>query len=261
MSGLSISLPSGLFLGDPSTAHQARLGELPLTVLVGVTGVGKSTALASLRGADARARVLPDRRELTDHLILAPLAGRPVADRAERFALTARYRAQHPGGMAHALGTLGADTEVWGERPLFDGLRGREEVEYAARTFPAWRFVALHAPDVVRVRRLLGRGDAFDRLEAGAGPGGALRAELEALPGVAAVLTPAELDTLAALEGEGHPAAEILAKTRIVVSEREHYDPEAAKLFLSTLPPARALVLDTVALSPEQVAAAIRDWA
>lgn len=257
-------LPPGLHLGAPNAAREAWLGELPLTVLVGVTGVGKSTALAALRAADPGARVLPDRREITDHVILAPLAGGPVTDRAERFALTARYRAQHPGGMAHALGTLSADTAVWGERPLFDGLRGREEVEYAARHWPAWRFVALHAPDVVRVRRLLGRADAFDRLAPASGtgsrPGSSLRTELEALPGVGAVLTPPELDSLAALEGEGHPPADILAKTRIVATEREHYDPEAARAFLETLSPARALILDTVALSPGQVAAAIRSW-
>lgn len=262
MSGtLPAPLPPGLHLGASGTSRGVPLGEWPLTVLVGVTGVGKSTALAALRAADPAARMLPDRREITDHVILAPLAGRPVTDRAERFALTARYRAQHPGGMAHALGTLGADPGVWGARPLFDGLRGREEVEHAARHFPAWRFVALHAPDAERVRRLLGRADAFDRLEAGSGPAGTLRAALEALPGVAAVLTPADLDALAALEGEGHPPADIVAKTRIVVTERRHYDPEAARAFLQTLPPARALLLDTVALSPAQVAAAVQAWA
>ncbi|MBB5235144.1 AAA family ATPase [Deinococcus budaensis] len=250
-------LPPGLHPGAPRTAREVPLGEWPLTVLVGVTGVGKSTALAALRAADPAARALPDRREITDHVMLAP---GPITDRAERFARTARYRAQHPGGMAHALGTLSADTAVWGERLLFDGLRGWEEVEHAARHFPAWRFVALHAPDAERVRRLLGRADAFDRVTAGHRSGGVLRAELGALPGVAAVLTPAELDALAALEGQGHPPADILAKTRIVVTEREHYDPQAAWSFLQTLPPARALLLDTVALAPEQVAAAVGAW-
>ncbi|MEF2279698.1 ATPase [Deinococcus sp. YIM 134068] len=244
---------------SPRGPHERRLAELPLTVLVGVTGVGKSTALAALTAADPAARVLPDRREITDHAMILPLAGGPVADRAERFRLTALYRERHPGGMAHALGGLTADTSYWGERPIFDGLRGLEEVRHAAERFPLWRFVALNAPDAVRVRRLLGRGDAFDRVAVQ--EGGDLREQLAALSGVEAVFTPAELDDLAALTGEGHTPADLLAKTRIVVTERAHYDPDAASAFLLTLPPTRALILDTVKLSPEQVADAIREWA
>lgn len=249
-----------LHTSSPQAPTEVSLARLPLTVLVGVTGVGKSSALAALQAADPTARVLPNRREITDEVILLPLAGGPVRDRAERFRLTARYREQHPGGMAYALGTLTADTRFWGERPLFDGLRGQEEVEYAARHFSAWRFVALLAPDPVRVRRLLGRADAFDRVE-GQAQGTSLRRDLAALPGAAQVFTPGELDDLAALAAEGFAPEDILAKTRIVVTERQHYDPDAAAAFLRTLPPQRALILDTVALSPEEVAAAIREWA
>ncbi|WP_216325355.1 AAA family ATPase [Deinococcus aestuarii] len=244
----------------PRPPHERLLAELPLTVLVGVTGVGKSTALAALGEANPGLRVLPDRRMVTDHAVIAPLAGGPVSDRAERFRLTALYRERHPGGMAHALGTLSADTRHWGERPLFDGLRGLEEVRHAAEHFPRWRFVALVAPDVVRVRRLLGRADSFDRA-AGGEAGKDLRADLATLPGAAAVFTPAELDGLAALVAEGHSPADLLARVRIVVTERAHYDPDAASAFLGTLPPSRALVLDTVALSPAQVAQAVRSWA
>ncbi|WP_102125706.1 ATPase [Deinococcus planocerae] len=243
----------------PHSPHERPLAELPLTVLVGVTGVGKSTALAALMEADPGARVLPDRRELTDHVVILPLAGGPVGDRAERFRLTALYRERHPGGMAHALGTLSADTRHWGKRPLFDGLRGLEEVRHAAEHFPRWRFVALNAPDPVRVRRLLGRADAFDRV-AGSGAGADLRASLAALPGAGAVFTPAEFGGLAALAEEGHAPADILAKVRIVVTERAHYDPDAASAFLRTLPPSHALILDTVALTPAQVAQAVRAW-
>lgn len=256
---MSGALPH-LHPGSPRGPHESHLADLPLTVLVGVTGVGKSSALAALRQADPAARVLPDRRQVTDEIMILPLAGRPVTDRAERFALTARYRQAHPGGMAHALGSLSLETAYWGGRPMFDGLRGLEEVEYAATTFPAWRFVALNAPDLVRVRRLLGRADAFDRL---GGQGGivTLRAELDRLPGVETVFAPHELGALAALEAEGHAPADILAKTGIVVTERQHYDPGVASAFLRTLPDRRALVLDTVALSPAQVAGAIREWA
>ena len=51
--------------------------------------------------------------------------------------------------MAQALGSLLVDVSHWGEAPVFDGLRGLDEVRYAAHAFPAWRFVALGAPDAV----------------------------------------------------------------------------------------------------------------
>lgn len=246
----------------PTAPHERRLSQLPLTVLVGVTGVGKSTALAALTGADAGVRVLPDRREVTDAVMILPLAGAPVRDREERFRLTAQYRQTHPGGMAQALGSLLADTGHWGVAPVFDGLRGLDEVSYAAQSFPAWRFVALGAPDAVRVRRLLGRADTFDQV--GGGQGGSeatLRESLADLKGAAEVFTPEELDALADLPAQGFAPGDVLAKVKIVVSERRNYDPAAAEAFLRTLPPERALVLDTVALDPAAVAQAVRAWA
>ncbi|GGK93683.1 ATPase [Deinococcus radiotolerans] len=260
MSAAASALPFLRASGAPPAEFERPLSDLPLTVLVGVTGVGKSTALAALTGTDAGMRVLPDRREVTDTVMILPATGgAPVRDREDRFRLTAAYRDAHPGGMAQALGSLLADVRHWGEAPVFDGLRGLEEVRFAAQAFPAWRFVALGAPDAVRVRRLLGRADAFDQV--GAGGGGALREDLGALTGVDAVFTPAELDDLAALAQAGFAPADVLAKVKIVVSERRNYDPVAAEAFLRTLPPARALVLDTVALDPAGVAAAVRAWA
>ena len=260
MSASPAALPFLRAPGAPPAASERSLAELPLTVLVGVTGVGKSTALAALTGSDAGMRVLPDRREVTDAVMILPATGGvPVRDSEARFRLTAAYRQSHPGGMAQALGSLLADVSHWGEAPVFDGLRGLEEVQYAAATFPAWRFVALGAPDAVRVRRLLGRADAFDQV--GTGGGGALREDLAGLTGVEAVFTPAELDDLAALPQAGFAPADVLAKVKIVVSERRNYDPAAAEAFLRTLQPARALVLDTVTLDPAGVAAAVQAWA
>ncbi|UBV43988.1 ATPase [Deinococcus taeanensis] len=257
--GVTVSLPFLRADAAPPAAHERFLADLPLTVLVGVTGVGKSTALAALTGADPGMRVLPDRREVTDAVMILPVAGAAVRDREERFRLTARYREAHPGGMAQALGSLVADVRHWGQTPVFDGLRGLDEVAFAARNFPAWRFVALGAPDVVRVRRLLGRADAFDQVRTA--EAGDLRSALAALPGAGEVFTPAELEVLAALPAAGFSPADVLAKVKIVVSERRNYDPGAAEAFLHTLPGARALVLDTVVLNPEGVAGAVRTWA
>lgn len=254
--GLSLSVPSAPETAAPNAAASwFPLSEQPLLVLVGVTGVGKSTALGVLSGL----KLLPDRREVTDVVMIRPQAGRAVTDREERFALTARYRETHPGGMAQALGALHADPALWSGPLVFDGLRGQEETEYAARHFPAWRFVSLHAPDLLRVRRLLGRADRFDAVSAG-GRETDLRRALEAVPAAAQVFTPAELDELATLQQAGFTPDDVLAKTRIVVSERQHYDPQAARAVLSALPADRHLDLDTAALSPQQVAERITAW-
>jgi energy-coupling factor transporter ATP-binding protein EcfA2 len=247
------SLPG---LSPVSAAGWLPLASQPLTVLVGVTGVGKSTALAALNGL----KLLPDRREVTDAVMILPLAGGPVADREERFALTARYRLEHPGGMAQALGSLCADPQLWSGPLVFDGLRGQDEVHFAARHFPLWRFVSLHAPDSVRVRRLLGRGDSFDSVSSATGESGNLRRALEHLGGATQIFTPAELDELAALETTGLSSADILSKTRIVLSERQHYDPAAARTVLSPLAAERHLELDTHLLSPQAVASQIAAW-
>ena len=81
-----------------------------LLILVGLTGTGKTTAVNALRGQGCRFLLLPNRRDLTDRLIIAHLQQRdgvpvaPVPDRTQRFAYTRRYRELYPGGMAYAVG-------------------------------------------------------------------------------------------------------------------------------------------------------------
>lgn len=244
--------------GLPLVGHETRLGDLALTVLVGVTGVGKSTALNALGSG---VRILPDRREITDAVMILPLTGQHVTDREERFRLTALYRQQHPGGMAEALGSLVADTHFWGRYPVFDGLRGLDEVRYAAQTFPDWRFIALNASDVVRVQRLLGRADQFDKISSTTDIDHSdLLSSLKTLQADQEIFDEAELQQLAALAHQGHSTADILAKTKIVITERRNYDPAAADSFLARLSPQRALRLDTVDLTPPEVAQIIQEW-
>ncbi len=240
--------------GWRSVAH------LPLLILVGVTGVGKSTTLALLEAAEPPVRQLPDRRTLADQLITKVQldAGEPVravTDRAERFDYTRRYREQNPGGLAQALSQLWIDPARWPQPLCFDGLRGAEEVGFAAAHLPAARFAVLDAPDVVRVERLLGRGDRFDRLAAT--PLSANPAALPGLdvPGVDALFTPEEQARLAALVAQGNVSADDLrAKVAIVVTERQNYDPAAAIAALQRLAPARTVVVDTTRFTPEQAA-------
>jgi hypothetical protein len=242
-----------------STPWQA-LRDLPLVIVVGVTGVGKSTTLAGLETAGVRLSLLPDRRFITDKVMIEPLGGSLVTDREQRFALTAHYRAQHPGGMAHALTTMAVHRDVLRHQLVFDGLRGIEEVEYAAENLPLARFLLLDAPDIVRVQRLLGRGDGFDLVSMDLSPGAELLSRLRSIGGINSVFSSIDLRLLAVLETGDVPADDIVAKTKIVVSERRNYDPRAAYEFLANLPSSRALLVDTVSKNTQQIVTIIKDW-
>lgn len=245
----------------------------PLLILVGVTGVGKSTLLAQPTIIALGLVMLPDRRELTDRLIIPAMqlqTGEPIApvtDRRRRFAYTRAYRERYPGGMAHALAQLLVPVPPATTAPtryLFDGLRGENEVTHAATLLPAARFVMLDAPDVLRVRRLLGRGDTFDR--ASTAPmsshiGGLHDFAALGLPEAAGLFSPDEEHTLLALTATGDVTPEDLAaKLAIVVEERRNYDPAATKAALLAHAPERSLILDSAAQPPAQLAAQLAAW-
>lgn len=275
----------------------------PLVALVGLTGVGKSTAMRALAAAAPGALALPDRRELADRIVipeaqrLAGEAPRPVRDRLERFRLTARYRDQNPGGLAHALQRYLLAAELPpADLLLFDNLRGESEVRFAVDAFPGCRFVVLEAAPDVRVLRLAGRRDAFDRVAEppnggpqgtaggaapargdvvdrvrkppsggpqGAGPGASAGAHAEPLvrrlrtvPGLADLT---DLRALAAAALDLEPEA-VITGARVVAEESRNYDPAAAWGCLAALPRRRRIRLDTGGLSPAEVADRIRSW-
>jgi hypothetical protein len=242
------------------------LSAQPLTLLVGVTGVGKSTTLEHL--AQLRDFVLlPNRREMTDAFIFA---GETITDRAERFRRTRAYREQHPGGMSGLLENLSTpQTHLHTGLPLlFDGIRGLEEVSYAALQ-PLWRFVLLDAPDLERAKRLLTRADVFDAVEktdmektdmekTDMEKTNPTLEQLLTLEGITEIFSSAEIAELSQLPQE---ASEILAKVKIVVEERKNYDPKAARDYLlQTLPPERVIYLDTLLWSPQEVAQKLQAW-
>ena len=255
------------FVARPAGA--ARLGEpwtplatLPLTVIVGVTGVGKSTTL-DLLGQGRAISLLPNRRVVADEVVIGTMQAldgqrpRPVTDRSKRFDYTRRYREMFGGGVAHALTRLVVDPTRWPSPLIFDGLRGREEVAYAVAHLPLSRFVVLHAPDDTRVMRLLGRGDAFDRtiIE----PSGDTLAQLRTLPGIGAVFTPEQIEHLASLPGSD--GGEVVKQVAIVLAERRNYDPAAARQHLERhLTPDRLLVIDTTEYDAAAVAARVAEW-
>ncbi len=135
----------------------------PLIVLVGLTGAGKTTLAQALVGAGL-VDCLPDRRVLTDAVILGDQAA--ILDRAGRFAATAAFRKDAPGGMGEILASL--SVSMTPNRPLlFDGLRGEAELACFAPKAPRSVFIALRVTDHVRAHRIASRGDRFDRLASG----------------------------------------------------------------------------------------------
>ena len=250
--------------GTPPLDRWQPIAARPLVVLVGVTGVGKSTTLQALSHAGLAYHLLPDRRALTDRIIIAQMQAEagdpiePVSDRARRFAYTRAYRTVHPGGMGEALASLFIDADVTPGLLLFDGLRGANEVDFAAAALPAAHFVVLDAPDVVRVIRLMDRHDPFDAISARmAGQPAQQPARFADLgvPDAAAIFSAQEQHALLEMVAAGDVTeAELQATLAIVVEERRNYDPAATRRALEACAAGRTLVVDTVADAPHAVA-------
>jgi hypothetical protein len=269
-----ISVGTGLAYGDPLPDGWLLIGGRPLLILVGVTGVGKSTTLDYLQQSALRFSLLPDRRELTDRLIIGYLQTvdglpvQPVKDRRERFAYTRRYHQLFPGGMSHALSQLVVDTAAHPDWLCFDGLRGEGEVAHATRVLPQARFVVLDAPDLVRVQRLLGRSDRFDQISSNTSSTATNGQNSLAAVGVAdgdALFTADEIAALLQLAappvGSGIIAVEELrAKLQIVVEERRNYDPQAAIAYLKAHAPDRTLLIDTTQVAARVAAQQVVEW-
>ncbi len=254
-------IPSGF---QPLTA-------LPVVIMVGLTGVGKSTILELLSQSGLTFTLLPNRREITDKIIIASLqaeAGetfQPVADRVERFEYTARYRAKFPGGMAHALSRVVISPNQAQSLLIFDGLRGLDEVRHAVDYFPQARFIVLDAPDTVRLNRLLQRGDLFDTTGAAGSElraGQNVAAALLTMPRVETVFSQNQLQQIVtAAQAAQIPLDEVMQKISIIVKERHNYDSNAARDYLTqTLPPSRVLVIDTSIYSADEVAGKVMEW-
>lgn len=271
-SGGSPGLGAFVLLDDEAPAHWQPTTELPLVVVVGVTGVGKSTTLERLLRR-LRCVLLPDRRDLADRVVLPVVqdelgeARHPVRDRLERFRLTARYRERNPGGLAHALSRLRVDPAVLGGGPLvFDGLRGVEEIGWAIGHLPRTRFLALRAPEAVRLLRLLGRGKGFDvadvPLTAMAAAGRDVESLVAAVPGLDTLMAPEELASLLRTPSlAGVPIEEIARKAAILVEEARNYDPVATLRMLDAeLGPWRRLIVNTAVTGPDEVAEAVARW-
>ena len=269
-------LADGLGVGRPPAGWVAIV-DMPVLVLVGVTGVGKSTTVEALRTRMGGISLLPNRRKLADLLVI-PTVQRwdgdlptAVTDRRRRFDYTGRYRQRYPGGLAHAFSRLVLPRQTAasgsGALNIFDGLRGADEVTFAAQSLPLARFAVLNAPDVVRVERLVQRQDAFDQVGENAGgrtshaarfPGSTTPGRFcwEEMAEGRDLFTREEQAYLSALVSRGEvDGAELAAKIAIVAAERRNYDPHAAVEILRAAAPDRTVVVDTTAHAPDAVAA------
>ncbi len=116
---------------------------LPLAILVGVTGVGKSTTVDAL-AEHFDFTLLPNRRTLTDQMIIAPMqtADGRTARAGHRSQPSLRLHAPLSGDRIRAAWpmrwpALLVDPEVHPGLLLFDGLRGVNEIEYAIEALAA----------------------------------------------------------------------------------------------------------------------------
>ncbi len=234
---------------------------------MGLTGVGKSTAVAALQTGGVPLTLLPNRRTLTDTLIIPEVqraAGEPVQavkDRIERFDLTKRYREMHPGGMVHALGRYlqtAPAPPVETDTVVFDNLRGLEEAQAGVKMFPEARFILLDAPPLVRLLRLVGRDDSFDHVSVKGPKSTSFTEQLLAIDKLGTVFDPGELATLAA---QGVRRSNLLKAVRVILSEAENYDMTAAAEYLRRAKDAHSfLYLDTTKMSVDDVQARIQRW-
>lgn len=240
-----------------------------LFIMVGLTGVGKTTVINRLGESGVSFRLLPNRRELTDEVIISELRkmdGDPptqVSDRLKRFEYAARFRKLHPGGMAYALSKLELETDGLPPNLMFDGLRGIEETSHAVDFFPTARFIVLTAPDTVRLSRLMGRGDAFDTTQvAENNPKNDLIQSMNGIDGIEYVFTDKDIRTIATQAGKNRIAFdEVIKKTTIIVNERKNYDPDGTlKVLKEKLPEEHRIVFDTSLLQPAEIMDRIQDW-
>lgn len=240
-----------------------------LLFLMGLTGVGKSTAVGALQSSGTPLTLLPNRRALTDALILPEMqraARQPVqrvGDRLERFELTRRYRKAYPGGMVHALGQYLGGRFLEANPPeergtlVFDNLRGLDEARAGVAAFPEARFILLDAPPPTRVSRLMERRDSFDQVEITRSENIPFDEQLRTLEGFDEVFDAFDL----ALELQGRAQDDVLKAVHIILSEARNYDMTAAAAYLRREKDTQNfLYLDTFKMSVDEVQARIQEW-
>jgi hypothetical protein len=263
-------LSPGVGIGFPVPKDWLSITTFPLLIIVGMTGVGKSTITKALAEEGLDFTLLPNRRILTERVIIAPMLKmqeklvQPHC-RIKRLTYARLYREYFPGGMGHILASLHVNPEQVNSMLVFDGLRGENEVHYAATALKNAKFAMLTAPNIVRLERLLKRHDSFDQIA---------NQELEdnrqivpetltnfaslGVPEASAYFTPKEeQEILEITKKRVVTNVELREKLKIFVEESQNYDSVPTKQILEAMDTSdRSLIIDTIA-SPQESAKTI----
>ena len=243
----------------------------PLLIFVGGMGAGKSTTLdlllegEYLEGLGFRPFRLPDRRELTERLIIADMQremGEPIRKlkRLERVSYIIRYKKEQPAGVAFSISRLALNVQEM-QNPgtlfvVFDGLRGEDEVKFTLSKLPMARLVMFHTPDIVRLERLIERNDAYDKVDGDViSDKQSLVKELKQFE----FLTFDEINYLLEIVKSGKIIVEeLFRKLKLLEVEYSMYDVHNTRQILQDLGGERVLEVDTTMEKPDQIARKIQ---
>ncbi|RED53236.1 hypothetical protein [Aestuariispira insulae] len=225
-----------------------------IVIFTGLTGAGKTTAVSLfLEMMNKDAVLLPNRRELTDRLIIPEFANGPVQDRISRFEITGRFRNAHPGGMAEILAGLSIHPNLHGRIFLFDNLRGRNEVDHALHQFGNATFVHVSAPLQVRLHRLLTRLDPFDQVKDRVANSEGLAERLrQSMP------RQAVQGIMEKVACNLYDATEVVDKLDILEKEAENYSDQDCLELLQSNAKSRQVIYRTDEETPEDFAIRLR---
>ncbi|MEH2201938.1 AAA family ATPase [Nostoc sp.] len=257
-------------VGFPVPKDWLPITSFPLLIIVGMTGVGKSTIAKALAEEGLDFTLLPNRRVLTERVIIAPMLKmqeklvQPHC-RIKRLTYTRLYREYFPGGIGHILASLHINPQEVNSMLVFDSLRGENEVRYAATALKNAKFVMLTAPNTVRLERLLKRHDSFDRIA-----NQELDDRMQIIPEVlsnfaslgvpeaSAYFTPKEEQQILELvRKQVVTGVELREKLKIFVEESQNYDSVPTKQILEAMDTSdRSLIIDTIT-SPQESAKVI----
>jgi hypothetical protein len=264
------SFSLGVGFGSSVPQGWLSLVTQPLLIIVGLTGVGKSTVLSHLTEESSNFTLLPNRRTLTDEIIISQMAEDEQRllefCRIQRFNYTRQYRQKFPGGMAHVLSQLWVNPQQVKTQLIFDGLRGKDEVSFAVKAFAEAKFIVLDAPNKVRLQRILKRNDAFDSIKSFKPKTESKSIDLDDLTSFAALGIPEATSVFNAMEEQEilawvHQGVvtvdELQEKLKIVVKEQQNYDSVSTRLTLEEMASERTLVIDTTVCNPQQAASQI----
>ncbi|MGB3508498.1 MAG: AAA family ATPase [Microcoleaceae cyanobacterium] len=258
-------LQPGISIGSPLSEDWVSIRNEPLVIIVGLTGVGKSTIINTLTKSGLNFTLLPNRRTLTTELIIPNIAatnGQNVETicRLERFKFTRQYQQKFPGGMGYVLTQLQVNPREINYPLIFDGLRGENEVTYAANTLKKAKFVILDAPLLVRLKRLLTRRDAFDQITFFSDKEVVESEKIKSfsdldIPEASSLFTLDEKqEILTEIQKGVYQPTDVSERLKILVEESINYNSETTKRALKAMVPERTLLLDTTKFSPQELA-------